>query len=1087
MADPAVAAAMAAARALLSPGDPATLAAADAHLRAVNDSPDGWRIGRALLSAETQHGDVLAPRVRVMGAAMLRAKAHADGFAMTPPDAASMTSELLAMLGTPEGSGELGPHLAQIAAAVATAGGAETLASLVDASISLAAPDSNGGWARVQDPNAPVPCGPNAHAAVALLAACAEEALHRVKAHPPETTRAAQDLLDDVTWTLQAVACGGGDTSGGGGGVVVTDAARADVFRALRLWIPAGVTASELVVQRNALFTRLVDVAIGSHTAVFDPRVTLQAAETLHELCVVSDPLPGRAAAVDAVLRTLESAADACDVSAATRLDWNLSGGVFVPPGDGAGPRVHDEQLERERVRAHAWSVASVGGALGATEPRALATHGHGKIVRFLTDVVSRADAGCAAIALAAFRQPPPRGLVAHLRSPGGRLHAVFDALAERLAARTAGAAWRAFVGESASRLARERVSGGGHDANNDAVHLLPASSFETSLDDDGELAVVGDVEAAIGALHAAMGTPTFMRIAFDRLSKASGDPAVVAAELVMLADSGYPLAPDAPEDPTCVDIANVLVALPACDLAPVKALVARVFRGPFKRLLTSDPDSFSRALRYLLRGPSSGAGVVAGGSNMDERVACARACVQTIASLVEDVCVGGHDVVRSMRDGIDAVLDETRLLAPSDRGAFMKSMCHFHLAARDADAVNELASRRLARLTASASSLTVAAATAAVTDVEASHAASAAGELRVLRDWCESGARSVASPETIDAIWRASWRFAELAVARGGRSYGGVAFRCCELWRTLPLAQAVPSDADVATALGLVDRTLTMLSTRGFDADAFGHVVSVPAAFLEENVGDVDLATGLLNAALELLWREGEKVPVNARAHGRDDRFGHAPDAAAAAFNAMTTAATRSLSSVPAADACLRQAALLCRGHGVEPATSALKLIEHVWSRAPWADLRGEGDASPGVAGGLVRDAYQLGSLAMATCAGGAAAAAECANPALLEPIALALWSQSARCAEEGGENASAWLFGAIRAALVNGTGLSVPVESSAIRAGAVSESAVDAFAYAVAMRRPQHPARRVAELVDVFGRACRGHGPASALEEFR
>ena len=102
MADPTVAAAMTAARALLSPGDPATLAAADAHLRAVNDSPDGWRIGRALLCAETP-GDVLAPRVRVMGAAMLRAKAHADGFAMTPPDAASMTSELLAMLGTQRG------------------------------------------------------------------------------------------------------------------------------------------------------------------------------------------------------------------------------------------------------------------------------------------------------------------------------------------------------------------------------------------------------------------------------------------------------------------------------------------------------------------------------------------------------------------------------------------------------------------------------------------------------------------------------------------------------------------------------------------------------------------------------------------------------------------------------------------------------------------------------------------------------------------------------------------------------------------------------------------------------------------------
>ena len=299
MADPAVAATMAAARALLSPGDPATLVAADAHLRAVNDSPDGWRIGRALLSCAETPGDVLAPRVRVMGAAMLRAKAHADGFAMTPPDAASMTSELLAMLGTPEGSGELGPHLAQIAAAVATAGGAETLASLVNASISLAAPDSNGGWARIQDPNAPCPCGPNAHAAVALLAACAEEALHRVKAHPPETTAAAQDLLDDVTWTLQAVACGGGGDASGGV-TVVTDAARADVFRALRLWIPAGITASELVVERNALFTHLVDMAI--RCTRVDPRVTLAAAETLAELCGASDPLPGRAAAVDACL-----------------------------------------------------------------------------------------------------------------------------------------------------------------------------------------------------------------------------------------------------------------------------------------------------------------------------------------------------------------------------------------------------------------------------------------------------------------------------------------------------------------------------------------------------------------------------------------------------------------------------------------------------------------------------------------------------------------------------------------------------------------------------------------------------------------
>ena len=248
MADPAVAAAMAAARALLSPGDPATLGrgrASESRERQPRRLED--RASSVVMRGDS--GRRPPPRVRVMGAAMLRAKTHADGFAMTPPDAAS-TPPSCSRCWAPPRQRRARPAPRPDAAAVATAGGAETLASLVNASISLAAPDSNGGWARVQDPNAPCPCGPNAHAAVALLAACAEEALHRVKAHPPEVTRAAQDLLDDVTWTLQAVACAG-DTSGV---IVVTDAARADVFRALRLWIPAGITASELVVEERALY-----------------------------------------------------------------------------------------------------------------------------------------------------------------------------------------------------------------------------------------------------------------------------------------------------------------------------------------------------------------------------------------------------------------------------------------------------------------------------------------------------------------------------------------------------------------------------------------------------------------------------------------------------------------------------------------------------------------------------------------------------------------------------------------------------------------------------------------------------------------
>ena len=132
----------------------------------------------------------------------------------------------------------------------------------------------------------------------------------------------------------------------------------------------------------------------------------------------------------------------------------------------------------------------------------------------------------------------------------------------------------------------------------------------------------------------------------------------------------------------------------------------------------------------------------------------------------------------------------------------------------------------------------------------------------------------------------------------------------------------------------------------------------------------------------------------------------------------------------------------MLCRGQSVEPTTSALRLIEHVWSRAPWSTDADNSESS------------LFGSLGAATVAGVAAAAAECANPALLEPIALALWSASARSAEEGGTEASAWLGGVMVGALVRGDGLlGKAVESSAMRAGAVTTSHVDAFVYTCAM----------------------------------
>jgi hypothetical protein len=72
-------------------------------------------------------------------------------------------------------------------------------------------------------------------------------------------------------------------------------------------------------------------------------------------------------------------------------------------------------------------------GALATSEPRAYATHGHGKCVLLLTRVAGRTED----------------------RVVGARR--VFDGMCLRLATRAAGAAWRAFVSESADRLAVER------------------------------------------------------------------------------------------------------------------------------------------------------------------------------------------------------------------------------------------------------------------------------------------------------------------------------------------------------------------------------------------------------------------------------------------------------------------------------------------------------------------------------------------------------------------------------------------------------------------------------------------------------
>ena len=101
---------LACARALAHPASsPAgiSVADADAHLRAVQASADGFAIARAILGAVNE-----ATETRVVGATMLRAKARTDGFAIAPDAAAAMTRELLDLLRGPDACTALGPHLA---------------------------------------------------------------------------------------------------------------------------------------------------------------------------------------------------------------------------------------------------------------------------------------------------------------------------------------------------------------------------------------------------------------------------------------------------------------------------------------------------------------------------------------------------------------------------------------------------------------------------------------------------------------------------------------------------------------------------------------------------------------------------------------------------------------------------------------------------------------------------------------------------------------------------------------------------------------------------------------------------------------
>ena len=179
-----------------------------------------------------------------------------DGFAMSETESALMTSELLHMLGSPAGAGPLGPHLAMLAASIAAAGGPNTLVDLVQKAIAHAAPDAAGGWPE----DGAMAVGPHAHAAVALLTAAAEEGLHRHRAHSYEINLAMQDCLEDVLWVLEAVLTA---SAAAATEAAAAAAAAAATFKCLHVWMPAGVTLSEMATDRPGMLRAVLHGALG--------------------------------------------------------------------------------------------------------------------------------------------------------------------------------------------------------------------------------------------------------------------------------------------------------------------------------------------------------------------------------------------------------------------------------------------------------------------------------------------------------------------------------------------------------------------------------------------------------------------------------------------------------------------------------------------------------------------------------------------------------------------------------------------------------------------------------------------------------
>ena len=1092
-----VSAALAAARALVSPPDHASLVAADAHLRATQASASGWVVARAILGAR---GEAL--EVRALGATMLRAKARSEGFAMTPSDAAAMTGEVLSLLGGPDGATALGPHLASLAAAVSAAGGAHTLADLISRAVAHAAPDAAGGWPA----DGTLAVGPHAHAAVALLAAAAEESLHRPRAHDRDVVAATRDALEDVLWVLDAVLSAPSPT-------VVSHDARAAAFACLDAWIPAGVTLSELRTERPGALAALVAAATrdGQQTAT----------NALAALISAVDPLPGRSEAIAHVLDAAAASVDALAAFPPERVfrdeDEGTRSDELDAAGTGAGAGAGIESEPFVAVRRVARAVVAVVSACACSEPRATASsRGAASFVRFLLAAARLGGARTAAEAFAPWRRAAG-GFVAAFDEPTRGVVAAeaAEAALARLAALEDGR-------RDAEREAAEADAAREADGYGASVDAYGASDDGYGASDDafadGDLALVPDAEATLAAAHASLGSERFFDLALRRAaigveSESSSESERerererdAAAARAAMATCGYPLSADADVPPAARRAMRFILGDDDTRRHPhrrpsARALAwsARALRGALHGFLR-DPAALEEAARRIVFPGIVGGGDGVVGDRLDRRILADAACDALGAIFASEAPAGSKPVVDAALErwarldasedpigaesrDVDVDVDVDVVIVRASerrRAATTRAACAYatstsardpHRARNAVDALANAYCDRLAKAAAASSE-------SANATIPPSFCAACAS----LAAWCSSGAPTLASDATLVAVWSATEAAASLATSRvhPSRRELRVVASCCASWRGLASSLTWPgreahairalqaTSARLVASPGAVACAPALLDVAAATIRVCGESASDDAAALAAKiVRDVSVGVDAM-----LPPRAGSSPAV---VTGPENEHHPAlePETFVALFDAAAALVAADVSSDPWDATLLAHVSRCVSSEHFDVSNAALQLQTAAWSS------RRVGDALSRVARRhAANDAgASMEPMDAALEAWAAQLAAQAATRdvrRMMEPTANAMWA-AGRAARERG--AGSWLA----RAYARGAAAAQTV------AGAVAEADILAFADAAATRDPPHAPRRLEELLVAFGRACRGVGPASEIADFK